>query len=503
MVFLIWFFLPHGLRNAGFNAARRRERSTMSATARRNSASQTARRDRRGKIVVMTAFLMTMIMAMVAFGVDVGYIAVARTEIQICTDAAALAGASGLVDGTSVAQARATEYLAKNKVAGQTLGTSNATIEFGTWSDTTKTFTVSADAPNGIRINTSLNSVPLFFGKALNKNSFNVSARSIAVYQPRDIVLVLDYSGSMAYDSQFRNMSLIGKSAIEANLAQMWQELGPPSFGSLPATSVSYGTSSTYNSTIRDHFGLNSVAYPYPSGSWNEYIDYVQTDNTLNSAGYRNKYGGITFMHYLMAKRDGYSETPVLWKTSEQPLTALKDAVDEFLAYLNDNSTDDRVGFALYTASDNTALLEQSLTKTYTNVSTKVRQRQAGHYVGSTNISAGMTKGRLELQNNARAGVAKLLILMTDGEANLPTGNSTTDKQKVVDEAYLCAAAKIPVVTITVGAGADVDLMQNVADITGGASFVVPGGQPISAVQEQLEEVFAQVAADRPLKLVQ
>lgn len=479
----------------------------MSASVRSHSGSRTLRsrsirRDRRGKIVVMTAFLMTMFMAMIAFGVDVGYIAVARTEIQICTDAAALAGASGLVDGTAVAQTRATEYLAKNKVAGQTLGSTNATIEFGTWTDTTKTFTVGGTTPNGIRINTTLNSVPLFFGKTLNKDSFNVSASSIAVYQPRDIALVLDYSGSMAYDSQFRNISLIGKPAIVANLTQMYTELGT-TFGSLPATSVSYGTSSTANSTIRSNFGLNSVTYPYPSGSWNEYIDYVQTDSTLNSAGYRNRYGGITFMHYLMVKRDSVAETPVLWKTSEQPLTALKDAVDEFLAYLDNNSTDDRVAFALYTASDNTAKLEQALTKTYTDVATKVRQRQAGHYVGGTNISAGMTKGRLELQNNARGGVSKLLILMTDGEANLPTGNTTTDKQKVRDEAYLCAAAKIPVVTITVGAGADTALMQEVADITGGASFVVPGGQPISAVQEQLEQVFAQVAADRPLKLVQ
>ncbi len=451
----------------------------------------------------MTAFLMTMFMAMIAFGVDVGYIAVARTEIQICTDAAALAGASGLVDGTTEAQTRANAYLSKNKVAGQTLGTSNAAIEFGVWSDTTRVFTPGGSTtPNGIRINTSLSSVPLFFGKALNRNSFDVSAQSIAVYQPRDIVLVLDYSGSMSYDSQFRNMSLVGKSAIETNLAQMYTQLGA-TFGTLPATATTYGTTSTSNSTIKSNFKLNTISYPYPVGSWDEYIDYVQTDSTLNSAGYRCKYGGITFVSYLLALRDGYNETPVLWKTSEQPLTALKDAVDAFLAYLTTNSTDDRVGFAIYTSSDNTALLEQSLTKTYTNVSTKVRQRQSGHYVGSTNISAGLTKGRLELQNNARVGVAKLIILMTDGEANLPTGNATTDKNKVLQEAALCSAAKIPVVTITVGAGADTDLMANVATTTGGASFIVPGGQSIDQVKTQLEQVFSKVASDRPLKLVQ
>lgn len=475
----------------------------MSASARRHSASQAARRDRRGKIVVMTAFLMTMFMAMIAFGVDVGYIAVARTEIQICTDAAALAGASGLADGTAVAQTRAQDYLSKNKVAGQTLGNSNATIEFGTWSDTTKTFTVGGDTPNGIRLSTSLTSVPLFFGKALNKNSFDVSARSIAVYQPRDISLVLDYSASMAYDSQFRNMSLIGKTAIKTNLQQMWTQMGSPTKGTMGFTPVAYGTASTSNSTIKTYFGLNSVAYPWPSGSWDGFIDYVQTDSYLNSAGYRCKYGMMTLIHYQMAKYPTNSSSPNFYLTSEQPVTALKDAVDAFLAYLDANSTDDRVSLSIYTYSDNTAILEHALTKDYAALSATVRARQAGHYISGTNISAGMTKGRVDLQTNARVGVSKLMVLMTDGVVNLPTGNTTTDKQKVRDEAYLCAAAKIPVVTISVGALVDTVLMQEVADITGGYAFVIPGGQPISAVEDQLEAVFAQVAADRPLKLAQ
>ncbi len=461
------------------------------------------RRQRRGKIIVMTAFLMTTMLGMVAFSVDVGYMAVTRTEIQICTDAAALAGAAGLVNGTATAQAQALDYLARNKVAGQTLGSNNATIEFGIWNDTTRSFTVTSIAPNGIRINTALNNAPLFFGRALNRDNFNTSAQSLAVYQPRDISLVLDYSGSMSFDSQFRSISLLGKPAIEANLLQIYQQLGSPTYGTLAFTPVSYGTASTNNSSVINNFGLKNVAYPYPSGSWDGYIDYVQTDSYIDSAGYRCKYGYLTYVPYLLSQQGRYSQTPVLHQTSQQPLTALKDAVDAFLAYLTNNSTDDRVAFALYTGSDGTATLEQALTKTYTNVSTKVRARQAGHYVGGTNISAGMTKGRLELQNNARVGVSKLMVLMTDGVVNMPSGNTTSDKQLVRDEAYLAAAAKIPIVTICVGALADTALMQEVADITGGVAFIVPGGQPISAVKAQLEKVFAQVAADRPLKLVQ
>ena len=114
-----------------------------------------------------------------------------------------------------------------------------------------------------------------------------------------------------------------------------------------------------------------------------------------------------------------------------------------------------------------------------------------------------MTKARTELQSNARPGAKRLMLLMTDGVVNLPTGNTTKDKQAVIDEANLAAKAKIPIVTIALGAYADTALMKQVADITGGAAFVVPGGQPISKVKEQLEAVFAQVAASRPLKLVE
>ena len=174
-----------------------------------------------------------------------------------------------------------------------------------------------------------------------------------------------------------------------------------------------------------------------------------------------------------------------------------------FWSFLDYNSAADRVSLSIYTYSDGTAILEQALTHDYSQVATKCRGRQAGHYIPYTNISAGMTKGRVDLQNNSRVGASKLLVLMTDGVVNRPTGNTTTDKNLVIAEANLCASAKIPVVTICVGALADTALMQQVADITGGVAFVVPGGQPIANVEAQLQAVFVQVASDRPLQLVQ
>jgi Flp pilus assembly protein TadG len=457
---------------------------------------------RKGNIVVLTAFLLVVILAMIAFAVDVGYMSVVGTEMRASVDAAALAGAGELVNGTAAAEQEALEYLAMNKVGTQTLDASNATIEFGHWNTVTRTFSASNVRPNAIRVTGNNAGNSLFFGRVFGKTGFESEAQAVAVYQPRDIALVLDYSGSMCFDSQFRNLNLLSKSEIENNLKTIYHELGSPTYGTLKFQPETYGNSSTSSSSIKSRFGLTSVPYPYPGGSWDEYFLYVKYDPSIKNAGYQYAYGYMTWINYLQAIRGSHDDTPDLWKTSEQPVTALKDAVDVFLDYLEVNSTDDRVALSLYTYSDQKAILEEELTSEYDLVAKACRERQAGHYTGATNISGGMTKGRIELEDNARIGAKRMMIVMTDGVVNLPTGNLQQDKDLVIAEAEACAEAGIPIVTISLGAYADTDLMQQVADTTGGAHFIIEGGQPISKVKKELEGVFAQVAADRPLQLV-
>ena len=464
---------------------------------------RTPSRDRGGVIIVLTALLLVFLLGMIAFAVDLGMIANTRTELQMAADASAYAGAGARINGSAAAIAEAQSFYTKNKAGGALLNANTATIEVGVWDPNTKVFSLSNNQPNAVRVTSALLNQNMFFGGVLGKSKYDMNAKAVATYLPRDIVMVLDYSRSMCFDSSFDNIGLLSQATVEANMQKIWQDMGSPTYGTLTWTPKVRGTASTNNSNIINYFKLNNVAYPYPDGSWSEFVDFVQTDSAVNAAGYRNKYGMMTFLQYIQTWQSRATQTPGLHATSQQPLTALKDAVDVFLSYLTAHSTDDRVGFSMYSASDSTAILEQAMTKVYTNVSTKVRARQAGHYVGGTNISAGMTKGRLELQNNARVGAKKMMILMTDGEATLPSGNTTADKAAVITEANLAAAAKIPVVTITVGADADTALMQQVADITGGAYFQIPGGQSVAQVKAQLEAVFAQVAADRPLKLVQ
>ena len=72
----------------------------------------------------------------------------------------------------------------------------------------------------------------------------------------------------------------------------------------------------------------------------------------------------------------------------------------------------------------------------------------------------------------------------------------------MITEANAAAAAKIKIVTISVGLLADKVLMQQVADIGGGIHFNVPAGTSIATVRTQLQAVFREIASSRPLKLV-
>jgi hypothetical protein len=257
--------------------------------------------------------------------------------------------------------------------------------------------------------------------------------------------------------------------------------------------------SSTNSSTLKSQLGLTYVPYPYPAGSWNDYFSYVQSSSYLYNAGYRQKYGMLTLVNYWLERYPAASQTPVLWQTSEQPVTAVKDALALFLAYIQEVYTEDQVGLVVYTYTDGMAIQETSLTKDFTQVQDLAKHRQAGHYTSMTNIGDGLKEARLDLQNHARAGAFKMIVLMTDGLANLPGSDPSG---YLLQQAQLCADARYPVITISLGAGADTSIMQQVADITGGAHFNVPGGATVGAYDEQLRDTFRQIADSRPLKIV-
>lgn len=77
--------------------------------------------DRRGALVVVAAIIMVFMVGFIALGVDVGYFTLARTQLQVAADAAALAGAGGMYQGTMPLQTLTTSIATPDPNAARLL----------------------------------------------------------------------------------------------------------------------------------------------------------------------------------------------------------------------------------------------------------------------------------------------------------------------------------------------------------------------------------------------
>ena len=565
-------------------------------------------RNRRGNIIILSLWVLILAFAFAAFTIDIGYVAVSKAQLQAAIDAATLAGAMELDsngDQTEVANAvkdTVEEIAALNPVAtwDGLLLDRDTDIELGRrdWDPANQSFVFNfgpdATPYNIVRvrgrydyINTDSGTVdrriPVFFAPVMDSEKVTLEISSVATFQPRDVMLVQDYSGSMNDDTEFKSANALGIASITTAITNMWTALGSPAYGSMPFTpgwltvggvpentstgiphvNVEYrgdevhvtstlaltkvvlrdkngnyktfdnlsgltgtfagnkqirqvwvksGSNSILNGTgngeqfdfsdtnIKSYLGLNAVNYPHPSGSWTDFIDYVNTASSVHTAGFRYQYATMCLVNYWNEQHANYSQTPGLWVCATQPLEAAKNASDELIDYIQEVSADDRLGLTIYTHTSYAgAILESGLTSDLEAVRPLYRQRQASHYDAMTNIGAGMKLAREELEANARPNAFRMMVLLTDGVANRPSGYA---ESYAITQANLCDAAKVRVMTISLGLNADTALMQQIADITGGKHFNVPGGGTIEEYESQLKEVFREIAADRPLRLL-
>jgi Mg-chelatase subunit ChlD len=450
---------------------------------------------RRGAILPLAALLIVVMLGMIAFAIDIGSILTLRTQLQSAVDAGTLAAGASLGRNQAEAERLAREYVNLNRVGAESIPAANIQVELGEWNTGTREFALNPTSPSAIRVVAKAVDRPFFFAKIFGQQMFDVQAQATANFRPRDTMLVIDLSGSMSYDSQL-DRSNLPQSDVEIGLGTMWSELGSPTYGKMKFA-PKHISSGNVNSVINS-LGLKKVPYPYPQGSWNDYIKYVMTSTNIKKAGYQKDYGYLTLMNYWLDVQAAANRTPDLWKVSAQPITAVKDAVKVFLSEYQDIQTKDRVGLAIYAT---TSRLEIGLTRDVQSIEDALRQRQAGHYDSSTNIGAGISVARQELEMNAQKGASKLMILLTDGLANQPY-NAVYAKTYALQEADRCQKAGIPVITISLGSGADPSLMQQIADDTGGAHFNIPGGKSVKNYEEQLKKVFSFIAAGRALQLV-
>lgn len=326
----------------------------------------------------------------------------------------------------------------------------------------------------------------------------------------------------------------------------------PP--GGLGKINSAYGTyvSSDSTSTILDTLNLDekrsdgSPKHPFPQAGksggvprnmpsystsvdrWEDYIKYVKN----LSGTYRKRYGYRTLVDYLLTQRPQHHLSEDLWRTPHYPAHAVKNGASLFLNFLDDLDFGDEVGLVIYDteayaettlADEGVNLSSDPITNDYSAINKIQRRKQAGNEEGWTGMGYGIREGRKMLANHGRYGARPMMLVMTDGQTNQRPGgwsppgdwnwaeltdydnngspNYTTsdrNKQYAFWEAREAIKAGITIHTMSVGEGADVELMKAIAFAGGGIHISVPGGTTIKQLESQVLEAFAKIAAKVP-----
>lgn len=181
---------------------------------------RTTNRTRRGAIVPLTALCMVGLLGMVALCIDLSLLALGKTQSQNAADMSAMAAARTLdgiagtnnniaqafVNGKNAAAAATVLGLAPNadvrigllyydtSTTPPAFRSSNLTVEGGTYTPPTGHNWGLAET----RVTATVN---FAFAKIFGLASMPVEATAQAIHRPRDVALVMDFSGSMAFDS--------------------------------------------------------------------------------------------------------------------------------------------------------------------------------------------------------------------------------------------------------------------------------------------------------------
>ena len=470
---------------------------------------------RRGNIVVLSAFLMTSMVGMVAFSVDAGYTLVVKGQLQAAADSAAMAAASIMGSTTQDPVGMAKTYAGYHKAGGIPVSLATTDIQYGTWSSTNDTFTPTSTLSNAIKVtarrDSSTGGNSLFFGKIFGRSTFSTSASAIAMGNPRDICFVVDLSGSMNDDTDtgYTGSASYRSSGYTSTYQSMMQTVFTNfGFGSYPGTTQTigqplgtsgitwsstgskglYSTSgplssslipSTYRILSSDSSSTRQTkaykwmidyqvasimpaAKPTPDSSNSTSYDYWQSylSKIVGNSNYRIGYR--TYVSWLMdvgrdQQPDGssygqmsasspycpyHTESTAAGNMSfppdEEPTHAQRLSVIAGLqevashnSTLSDANQMDWVSIVTFDKT-NDVQTRVALTSDYTSTMTSATTMQAvGEGVNSTDTEEGLLAAYNLIKPASQGGTGrenteKVVILLTDGVANLKDSSSST-----------------------------------------------------------------------------
>jgi Flp pilus assembly protein TadG len=170
---------------------------------------------RKAAILPLLAVSMVALIGIIALAVDIGILAQTKSQLQSAADAAAFSGSRGLTGDTSTDNNRAAvngltlSTIQASTIMGQTLQASQLTTQVGYYNYDAvlgkfqTIFTGSKPATeNWSAVKTSVTfSQPTSLAKFFNYSAFSATASATSVHRPRDLAIILDYSGSMRFNS--------------------------------------------------------------------------------------------------------------------------------------------------------------------------------------------------------------------------------------------------------------------------------------------------------------
>ncbi len=267
----------------------------------------------------------------------------------------------------------------------------------------------------------------------------------------------------------------------------------------------------------------HAVTYPFASGTWDNYVDYVRSGSTqmvTTDSSLRYRYGIKTVVNFLLENRASNAMTPDLVNTPEEPLFSVKNAVQVMMDELIFLETQDRVSLETYGQTSHHRLNlrgpgpGEDMADVFQAVATKVKEYQAGHDTPYTNIGAGINEGIKELSSNrARSAASKFLILMTDGKPNVDKNGSVTGNNSagalnwVYDRANFAKSKNMTIYTVGVGGDVDDELLSNCATTPQHYYYADNAPDPengnLPLYVNQLKEIFKELGGKRPVRLIQ
>ena len=280
---------------------------------------------RRGVFTAVAVTALFATLAFVALGVDLGMISLTRARMQFAVDAAALAAAQELSDAVAdtidadeldAAMAdRAREMAVKVADLNGTFTDGNADVRFGKRvfdPDMNRYRIVWGAAPYNVvevaarRENPDTSApdgqLPAFFSRIFGMTGHTFRVRSIAYVEPRDLVLVLDYSASMNDDSEFGAFGRLGETEVTANMLDIYDALGldPGLLPTTPERITIHGAPRNnalkiphvtleprpWGAKVTSTHDIKSLWVQDEDGRWENYRDIGKSE-TASTAGHR------------------------------------------------------------------------------------------------------------------------------------------------------------------------------------------------------------------------